>query len=259
MEIRAPAPIGWGQGTARPFPPYHRADRGFFLLFLILCWLGVLMGFEPAVTKRFAGHADYPAPLILQLHVVAFSAWLLLLTTQILLIRMRRPMLHARLGLAAVVLVPVMGLSALLSEVYSQRFYFDHPPNSQAFFILPIFYAFAFTGLGGAAIAQRRNPSAHKRLIFLATTVIVGAAYARWWGNRLTEAVGDDFWGMIVNTFAGTDLFLVGAVAYDLATRRRIHPVLAIGVPAMILAELIVSLIYHSPQWLPVAQFLIGR
>src|SRR5581483_7572993 len=142
MEIRAPAPIGWGQGTTRPFPPYHRADRGFFLLFLILCWLGVLMGFEPAVTKRFAGHADYPAPLILQLHVVAFSAWLLLLTTQILLIRMRRPLLHARLGLAAVVLVPVMGLSALLSEVYSQRFYFDHPPNSQAFFILPIFYAF---------------------------------------------------------------------------------------------------------------------
>jgi hypothetical protein len=64
---------------------------------------------------------------------------------------------------------------------------------------------------------------------------------------------------MIVNTFAGTDLFLAGAVGYDLATRRRIHPVLALGVPAMILAELMVSLIYHSPQWLPVARFLIGR
>src|SRR5437868_13448276 len=117
MEMPAPAPLSWGRGVVRPFPPYHRADRSFFLLFVMLCWLGVVMGFEPAVTQRFAGHADYPAPLILQLHVVAFSAWLLLLTTQILLIRMRRPMLHARLGMAAVVLVPVMGLSALLSEV----------------------------------------------------------------------------------------------------------------------------------------------
>ncbi|HLL30171.1 MAG TPA: hypothetical protein VK403_04165, partial [Allosphingosinicella sp.] len=137
--------------------------------------------------------------------------------------------------------------------------YFDHPPNSQAFFILPIAYVIAFTVLAGAALLLRGNPSAHKRLILLATTIIVGAAYARWWGAALAQAFGDGFWGTIVSNFTGTNLLLGGAVAFDLATRRRVHPVYAVCVPAVILGELAVSYIYHSPHWLPVARFLIGR
>ena len=57
-----------------------------------------------------------------------------------------------------------MAVSAFFSEVYSQRFYFAHPPNSQAFFILPIFYVIAFTTLSGQEgrgrytdIGARRN------------------------------------------------------------------------------------------------------
>ena len=259
MEVTEPGPVGSRNHAFRPFPPYHRADRNFFLLFLDLCWLGVVMGFVPAVAKRLAGHADYAAPMILQIHMVAFSAWLLLLTVQIGLIRTRRTTLHRKLGLAGVVLVPVMAVTAVLAEVYSQRFYFDHPPNSQAFFILPIWYALTFAAFAGMALQQRRNPSSHKRLIVLATTVIVGAAYARWWGEGLTRSFGDGFWGLIVNTYTGTNLLLAGAVAYDLLTRRRIHSVYAIGVPAILAGELAVSLIYHSPAWLPIARVLIGR
>jgi hypothetical protein len=259
MEVTEPA-VGYLPSRAsRPFPPYHRADRNFFLLFLGLCWLGVVMGFMPAVTKRLAGQADYAAPLILQIHMVAFSAWLLLLSVQIGLIRTRRPALHRKLGLTGMVLVPVMAVTALLAEVYSQRFYFDHPPNSQAFFIVPIWYALAFAAFAGMALQQRRHPSAHKRLILLATAIIVGAAYARWWGEGLTQSYGDGFWGMIINTYTGTNLLLAGAVAYDLLTRRRIHTVYAVGVPAMLVGELAVSFIYHSPAWLPIARVLIGR
>ena len=259
MEITTPEAAGWRNRLSRPFPPYHRADRSFFLLFVALCWLGVIMGFMPAVSKRLAGHADYAAPLILYVHIVAFTAWLLLLTIQVGLIRTRRAAVHRKLGLAGVVLVPVMAITALLAEVYSQRFYFDHPPNSQAFFIIPIAYALAFAGLASTALLQRKNSSAHKRLIVLATTIIVGAAYARWWGEGLTRTYGDGFWGMIVNTFTGTNLLLAGAVSYDLLTRRRVHPVYSIGVPAIILGELAVSFIYHAPGWLPIARILIGR
>lgn len=259
MEITEPGPAGSHNHASRPFPPYHRADRNFFLLFLGLCWLGVVMGFTPPLAKRLAGGADYAAPLILQIHMVAFSAWLLLLTFQVVLIRTRRTALHKKFGLAGVVLVPVMAVTALLAEVYSQRFYFDHPPNSQAFFIIPIWYALTFASFAGLALQQRRNPSSHKRLILLATTVIVGAAYARWWGEALTHSYGDGFWGLIVNTYTGTNLLLAGAVAYDLVTRRRIHTVYAIGVPAILVGELAVSLIYHSPAWLPIARVLIGR
>ena len=86
-------------------------------------------------------------------------------------------------GVVVIALIPVMAVSALGSELYSQQFHFDRPPNNLAFFILPIFYVVAFTILATLTVLARKNPNAHKRLILLATTMIVGAAYARWWGT----------------------------------------------------------------------------
>src|SRR3954447_22258669 len=242
----------------RRFVAFHKSDRNFFLIFLVVCWLGVLMGFQPAVAKRLAGHADYPAPLILQIHALAFSAWLLLLTAQIGLIRARRPQLHMRLGLVALGLIPLMAVSAFFSEVYSQRFR-TAEPDERAFFIIAIFYVIAFTSLASAAIAARKNPAAHKRLILLATTIIVGAAYGRWWGTGLYNLFGDGYGGMLVYTYAGTNLILLGALGYDLWSRGRLHKVYEIGVPLILLGEIATTIIYHSPRWVPIARMIVGR
>jgi uncharacterized membrane protein len=241
----------------RRFTAFHKWDRNFFLTFLAVCWLGVLMGFVPAIMKRYAGHADYPAPLILQIHALAFSAWLVLLTTQILLIRTRHTQLHMKLGLVGVALVPLMAISAFLSEVYSQRFRFVHPPNSQAFFIIAIFYVIGFTTLATAALVARKNPGSHKRLILLATTIIVGAAYTRWLGDPLYQLFGDGLGGMIINTYTGANLIMLGALSYDWWTRRRLHRVYEIAVPAILAGEIATTLIYHSPKWLPIARLAI--
>ena len=162
-----------------------------------------------------------------------------------------------RLGIVGFALVPLMAVSAFFSEVYSQRFYFAHPPNSQAFFILPIYYVIAFTAFAGAALASRRNPPAHKRLILLATTIIVGAAYARWWG-RYTP-IADSLVGMLINSYAAADLLLMGALAYDWLTRRRLHVVYEIGTPLILLGQIATTFISHSPKWLPIARAIIGR
>ena len=241
----------------RRFIAFHKWDRNFFLAFLAACWLGVIMGFIPAVTKRYTGHADYPAPPILKIHAAAFTGWMLLLTTQILLIRNTQPKLHMKLGLVGFALIPVMAVSAFFSEVYSQRFYFAHPPNSQAFFILPIFYVLSFTTLATAALANRANPPAHKRLILLATTMIVGAAYARWWFPTMILWVGDGLGGMLIYTYAGTNLLLAAALTYDWVTRRRVHRVYEIAVPAILASEIATTVIYHSPRWLPIAHLAI--
>jgi len=257
--VEPAAAVALQQPRRQRFLAYHRWDRNFFLTFLALCWLGVLMGSKPAVMKRYTGQADYPAPLILQIHAVAFSAWLALLTTQIALIRSGRPRVHMTLGLIGFGLVPVMAVSAFFSEVYSQRFYFAHPPNSQAFFILPIFYVIAFTSFATSALSLRSNPPAHKRLILLATTIIVGAAYTRWWGEALSAMVGDGLGGMLINSYTGTNLLLIFAVGYDWFTRGRLHPVYEIGVPAILLGEIATTFIYHSPRWLPIAHLAIQQ
>jgi uncharacterized membrane protein len=241
------------------FVTFHRADRNFFLIFLLICWLGVIMGFAPPAMLRLSGHARFVAPLVLQVHALAFGSWLVLLTAQILLVRAKHAALHMKLGIAAFALVPVMAVSAYFSEIYTQRWHLAHPPNNYAFFIVPIFWVATFTGLATAALAARRNPSAHKRLILLATTVIVGAAYDRWWGDGLTAAFGDGLGGMLVNEFAATDFIFLGAVAYDLWTRGRVHRVYEIAVPAILLLEIATTFIYHSSRWLPIASHLVGH
>ena len=246
--------------TARSqqFAAFHRLDRRFYATFLALCWLGVLFGFYPATSARLGGHADYPAPIILQIHAFLFVGWLVLLTAQIMFIRTKRLRLHKRLGQVGYVLAPLMVYSAIAAELYSQRFYIQRHDDDLHFFVLPLFYAGAFGLFSGLALAKaKRNPIAHKRLILLATTIIVGAAYARWWGTMLTRGFGDDYWGTIINSFAGTNLLLALAVGFDLASRGRPHRVYAISVPLILLAELTCSYVYHADWWMPVARQLI--
>lgn len=240
------------------FRPYHAWDRTFFLGFVAVCWLGVIMGFAPSVASRLQGHADYPAPLVLHIHAAAFVGWLALLTSQATLVRIGRVATHQAMGRIGFVLVPVMILTALLSEIYSQRFYVDRDPQNLQFFIIPLYYVAAFTVLASAALLKRRDPSAHKRLILLATTVIVGAAYRRWVGDALVAVAGDGFWGKIVETFTAANLIILAALAYDLVTRRRVHRVYLAAVPAIFAAEMAVSYIYYAPGWPLLARRLIG-
>jgi len=240
------------------FVAFHRADRNFFLIFLLVCWVGVIMGFAPAVSLRWNGHARFVAPPILKIHAAAFTAWLVLLTAQILLVRSKRTSIHMKLGVAAFALVPIMVVSGYFSEIYTQRWHIAHPPNNFPFFILPIFWMLSFGSLATAALLARKNPGAHKRLILLATTMIVGAAYDRWWGDALTAAFGDGMGGMLINEFAATDLILFGALAYDFFTRGRLHKVYEIAVPIILVLQVVTTIIYHSAKWLPVASYLVG-
>lgn len=242
--------------TAR-FSAYDTRDRNFFLGFVVVAWAGVLLGFSPPTWARFNGHAHYPAPLVLQMHAALYVGWMVLLTTQVVLIRTDRQALHRRLGLAATAMIPAMVLTGFFAEAYSQRFYLGHPPDSQAFFIIPIFYVAAFGTIATMAVLRRKDTAAHKRLIYLATTIIVGAAWTRTIGHPLASVVGDGYFGMIENTFTSTNLLLAALVLFDWHTRGRLHPVVLALVPAIVACEFLVSWIYHAPGWLPVARAIV--
>lgn len=240
------------------FAARHPADHVFFLAFLIAGWAAVFVGFNDSVTARYNGEADFPAPVILQLHVFAFAGWMVLLGVQIMLVRRRRLALHRTLGLAALVLAPVMVVTAIGSEIVSQRFYSPKYPDNLRFFIEPIVQMAVFLACVAAALLLRRDPTSHKRLMLLATSAVLVAAYNRWWGEALYELYGDGFWGMIIHNFAGPNLLMAVLILYDLATRHRIHRVYWVAVPLILASQLAASAIYHSDVWPPIARRLVG-
>lgn len=243
--------------TAFAGPPRAARERNFFLGFVAVAWLGVILGFAPPSWGRINGQADYPAPLVLHAHALLYTGWMVLLTVQVWLVRSQRRAIHRQLGVVAAAMIPAMVLTGFFAEVYSQRFYLGHPPNSQAFFIIPIFYVVAFGTLGTLALLHRHDSAAHKRLIYLATTIIVGAAWTRTIGLPLNQVFGDGYFGMIVNTFTSTNLLLAALALHDWRTRGRLHPVLLVSIPALLLCELAVSWIYHASGWLPIARAIV--
>jgi hypothetical protein len=83
-----------------PFAPSHPADRDFFLALVGLTWLGIVGGFGLDMIDHVR-NSSRAYPLIVHFHALLFVGWLVLLTTQVLLIRNRRADLHRRLGMAA--------------------------------------------------------------------------------------------------------------------------------------------------------------
>ncbi|MBL0115489.1 MAG: hypothetical protein IPP45_08595 [Sphingomonadales bacterium] len=244
--------------AAADFPAWHKWDRKFFLFYVLAAWGAILIGFYPSVTRRYLGQADFPAPGILQVHVFAFTAWMCLLIMQIFLIRTGQQRIHKRLGIAGASMVPILVITGVGAELVSQRFYSPKYPENLQFFIAPLFQMLVFLVCASMALLLRKDSAAHKRLILLGTSMILVAAYNRWWGEGLYQLFGDGFWGMIVHNFAGPNMLMAVAIAYDVVSRRRVHWVHATMVPAILLGELVTSWVYHHSAWPPIAWQLVG-
>lgn len=113
---------GETENAKAQFPAWHRWDRKFFLFYILGAWGAVFIGFYPSVSDRYLGKADYPAPVILQAHVFAFTAWLCLLLAQIFLIRTGRLNVHKLLGISGVFMIPILVVTGVGAELASQRF-----------------------------------------------------------------------------------------------------------------------------------------
>jgi len=244
--------------TSANFAAWHRCDRAFALAFALVAWAAVIIGFYPAVSGRWRGEADYAAPLILQVHVFAFVAWLCLLAAQVFLIRTKRPARHRALGAAGAALIPVLVVTGVGAEVFSQRFYSPQYPENLRFFVFPLTTMLSFVAAASAAVLFRNDARTHKRLMMVATALILVAAFNRMWGNAIYEVMGDDYFGTLVRNVIGPDLILAALLGYDLMTRRRIHPALLVAAPLIVAAQLAAAAIYHSDWWPGVARALVG-
>lgn len=237
-----------------PFAPRHAWDRHFFIAYIGIIWVGILSGFVPEIIAHVASGA--PAfPIVIHVHGVVFVGWLVLLTIQALLIRNRQVKLHRRLGLAGAVLAGAVVIVGLVTALTMDKLQLPTPKGDAAFLSVQLLDIFEFGALAFAAIAARKLPAAHKRLILLATLSIADAGFARWLGSSLHFGEGVLF--SFIELFLPTALLVLGIGAYDLATRRRLHPAYVAGAALVLSGQLASSWLYHDAAWAAAATRII--
>jgi hypothetical protein len=240
------------------FPAKPAADRNAFLLLVGLVWVAVLSGFGTDSFEHVSRHGlDYP--LIVHFHAVAFVGWLVLFTTQVALIRAGRPDIHRRLGMAGALLAAAMVvLGPATALVVDAQAYVKHGETPE-FLGVQFTDIVAFAGLTAAGLLLRRTSSAHKRLMLLGLIYISDAGFARFLNPILAAPFGQGEVGQFAQLYLGSDLLLLGLGAYDLVTRRRLHPAYVAGAAWMIALQLTGLTLLQSPGWKAVSLRLIGH
>ncbi|HEX4198152.1 MAG TPA: hypothetical protein VHZ26_11985 [Caulobacteraceae bacterium] len=234
------------------------ADRNAFLLLVGLVWVAVLSGFGTDSFDHVSRHGlDYP--LIVHFHAVAFVGWLALFTTQVALIRAGRADIHRRLGMAGAVLAAAMVvLGPATALIVDAQAYVKHGETPE-FLGVQLTDIIAFVGLTTAGLLLRGASPAHKRLMLLGLIYISDAGFARFVNPILAAPLGQGEIGRFAQLYLGSDLLLLGLGAYDLVTRRKLHPAYIAGAAWSLALQLTALALLQSPGWKAVTLRLIGH
>jgi uncharacterized membrane protein YozB (DUF420 family) len=193
-----------------------------------------------------------PVPGLVHLHAAVFGCWLVVLVLQVALVARGRVELHMRLGNLAVALAGAMLVVGLATAVTAARL--GHRgipgvefPTTEGFLFLNVASVLTFAALSAAGWWWRRRPQAHKRLMLSATVVgLMPPGIA-----RLPLVAGHE--GAIAAVVVG---FLLVGPAYDLATRRKVHPAYAGLLLALLAVPPVVLRLSSSGAWLAIAAWM---
>jgi hypothetical protein len=226
-------------------------DRAFYVGMSLAAVATVFAGF--ARTYFLRSHFwPTPLPLYLHVHGLVFTAWIALFVAQTMLIATRRTDIHRRLGWAVASLAVVMVAAAVTAAILSGRrdVAAGHEDAALTFLTTPLLSMLVFLVLAAAAVYHRRRPEIHKRLMLLATISILDAAVARW-PIALVSATP---WAY----FVLTDVFIVIAAAYDLSSRKRVHPVYMWAGLLVLAGQFSRDIVGRTAAWHAFGRHLIG-
>jgi len=198
----------------------------------------VVAGFGPGYVGAMVSGVG--TPLILHFHATVFVGWLVLFTTQALLPAFGRVDLHRKLGkfgIGYAVFLIAVGLATTVNRVL---FYFNdgQEDRAKAFLIAPLSDMIVFPVFFAAAIAYRRKPEIHKRLMLVATVMLTIAAVAR------MGFLPQSYFAMIAVWLSPIYL----AMAYDFYKKKVIHPAYVIGILTLAIVPFRTE-VTSAPEW----------
>lgn len=232
-------------------------ERWFFSGMALAMLTVAVAGFLPSIVHT-AGRRAPISPLAAA-HGILYFAWLIIFLVQSRLIATGHVALHRRVGVAAAfVLAMMIPVGYATSAAMVRRGFdlsgdlrIDHDPLFESIFTFG--GLLMFTVLAIAAIAFRRRPDIHKRLMLFANIALMTSPLAHFIGHNPRLAAMP---GAII--MVPISMFLIAAVARDYWLSGKVRP-LTIGVAiAMLLAgPLEAAVIGPSAAWHRIAIWLV--
>src|SRR5690349_7690645 len=227
----------------------RQGTRRFFVGVAIAVLITVFLGFSHSYfLKAYYGTPELS--LLLHIHGLVFTSWVLLYLVQTTLVATGRTDLHRKLGAGGAGLAALLLIVGTTTAIMRAKRGGPGPiPGVPllSFLAVPLFDIVVFAILIGAGLVLRGRPDTHKRLMTLATIALLSAPIARI--PCVLQAGPPGFFGL-------TDLFMVALLIYDLATRRKVHPSTIWGGLVIVASQPLRLMISGTPAWLAFAGWL---
>jgi hypothetical protein len=209
----------------------------------------VIVGFYPTYYLR-SQFQTTGLPFYLHIHGAVFTTWIVLFIVQTTLVAAHRVDVHRRLGWVVAGWAALMVVVGATAGILSMRrnFAAGQEREAMSFLTTPLFSMAVFAAFVGAAVYCRRQAETHKRLMLLATIGLLDAAVARWRTSLVSTNLG--FFGL-------TDAFIAAAIVYDVASRRRIHPVYIWGTLVIVVFQFLRDVIGATAAWHAIARQIL--
>ncbi len=241
-------------------PNFHRriSDRPLYLLAAVVIPLIVLAGF--ARTYYLKGvFATPPLPsLLVHMHGIVMTAWVVLFIVQVTLVARRRTKLHQQLGIFGAFLAALVFLVGILTALYAASRVLNDPtlvlppsaPPPLQFLVIPLGDMVIFAILIIAALYYRKRLDIHKRLMLLAAINLLVPAIARIPVSFIANGGPLVFFGL-------ADLVLIVFVAFDTIRHRKLHPAFLWGGLLVVVAQPLRILLAGTHAWATFAAALV--
>lgn len=225
-------------------------DRRLYLLVAISFPLIVLIGFARTYYLRDVfGFPPLPS-LLVHVHGVLMSAWVLLFVAQVWFISSKRIRLHQKLGYFGVGLGLLILLVGFFTAVAAAKYGSASTPpgvSPLAFLAVPLGDLLVFAVLFGAAVYYRKRPAIHKRLILLTVLNFLPPALGR---TPFLQPFG-------LLAFLGIPVLLALALlAMDLLVTRKVDKVFLAATIFFVVAEPMRIVVATTGTWMRIAEWL---
>lgn len=231
----------------------NRTDpsRWFYTGMGLVVALITFLGFAP--TYYLSGYVPRPtrAPeltAMFAVHGALFTAWIAFQVSQPWLIGRGRVALHKRLGWVGAGLASAVWIAGNLVSAHSMNGGYREMGDPHAFYAVTFFSMQAFAIIVALAIWWRRDAETHKRLMLLSNAAILEAAIGRLWFLPIDAASAPWYF------YLGADFIVLAGVAFDLATRGRVHRVWWIGGGLLAASQVLRVAVMHTEPWLAFAR-----